>query len=763
MLRRTHFFLLGLFLLLLTAFGPDLYPKYELWRAHKLESDGKFKEAISLYTKILAHFPGEQNRDRSIVYLHLGDCWLHLGSPGEAFSFYEKSVSADTANMSAHLRLGTMYLAGGVPQRATQQAQAVLAAKSTSSDGLTLLGAASSAVGDTSLAEQAFENVLKQEPGRVNVAVALADVYSQQDEPEKARSVLRRTVELNPRNSLPWLSLGRLEEKEGNIGAAEESYRAAVAAEDSVETNTRLATFLARTSRPAEAQAVLTHADSINEQLPVGEADFKLLSGDPKAALEKYVEVLNSSFFGNSSGKEALISSLVPGAPKSKASTTQIVGRVVETNLELAANSPNTDPAAVLATSSASFHLSQRLQDIDSATAQILNAEIALIQKDASKAAQHAQKAIEFSPESAPAHYIRGLVFYDNGDESAGRAEWAEAISNDNTYAPARLVLAEDALQNHHYLQAEQYIVPVVRDEPENVRALKLFSSALLAQKKYGSSGLIARRAMRLKPQDSETHVILAKIAEGQAQVSGALEEYEKALSINSHSEEAMDGLVRLYSHGHITKEMLSKLEHVAEAPPASAPLMELAARLYAQRGWSGSAERCLRKAIQIDSHRVTAIEQLTRLKADRGEELSVLSLITKKGSAEAALLRGSQAETEGDSSAAIKEYESAVRQGESSGTAANNLAWLLAKNDHDLDRALMMAEQAQSVAQFNPAVWDTLGFVYLKRREYSAAIRVLQNAVQLSRRSGNGADQAMIEKHLREAYSRSGQPLPTH
>jgi len=122
-----------------------------------------------------------------------------------------------------------------------------------------------------------------------------------------------------------------------------------------------------------------------------------------------------------------------------------------------------------------------------------------------------------------------------------------------------------------------------------------------------------------------------------------------------------------------------------------------------------------------------------------------------------AGVLAGVSAEQRGDTAEAIRQYESALREGEHSGVAANNLAWLYAVQGIQLDRALTLAEKADALMPGNPDVLDTMGFVYLRRREYSEAITILHKAATLPASAGQADLAEQIHKHLAEARVRAG------
>jgi tetratricopeptide (TPR) repeat protein len=260
----------------------------------------------------------------------------------------------------------------------------------------------------------------------------------------------------------------------------------------------------------------------------------------------------------------------------------------------------------------------------------------------------------------------------------------------------------------------------------------------------------------------AQAHVLLGEVALAQKNYAEALLEFERGVLQEPRSREALDGLVRVYRKGAISRGMLRNMEQIAGEKPPSATLMEIAGRLYAEHDWHADAERCFRRTLSIDPKRATAAAALAQLFAARGDTAAAAQSARRMGGKTAALVSGLSAQDRNDAQAAITEYETAVREGEHSGIAANNLAWLYAQQGTSLDRALMLAEQARTLAPDNAAVLDTVGVVHLRRREYSQAMEVLKQALaSASARALAGQPELgkQIRKHLAEAYLRAGIP----
>ncbi len=159
-----------------------------------------------------------------------------------------------------------------------------------------------------------------------------------------------------------------------------------------------------------------------------------------------------------------------------------------------------------------------------------------------------------------------------------------------------------------------------------------------------------------------------------------------------------------------------------------------------------------------MDPQRTTAAAALARTFAATGELGAAADSASRTGGHSAALLAGVRAQEHNDVASAIENYERAIREGEHSGVAANNLAWLYAEQGSNLERALELAQTASSMAPGNPAVLDTMGVVQLRMRKYSEAIKALEAARRIAGEQASDPQLlAQIRRHLSEAYLRAG------
>ncbi len=736
----------ALLLALLTLAGCGGSFSQDLLRAQQAEQRGNTAEALQAYAKALARIPARDHRTASTIQLRIGLCQLRLAQPNDAFLSFQKAVLLDAKNLEAHRRMAELLLLGGATQKAAEELLAILKKDPNDAAAIGVLGTAYASAGDTAAATQLLERSFQLNPADAQVAITLAELYNRADRPHEARQILVQSGARNGGQGDAWLALGRLEEQEGRAEAADSAYRSAVTADDSVRNNLRLAQFLQRAARLREAEAVLKHVDAKQPNAPSMLADFFLVSGRPTAASAVYAATLRPQHAAD------------PALVTDNQATRNLVTRSIEARVDPAGADVVQDARA------ARQLLVQYQDDLDPVTRGILLAEIALRENNLPAAEAHARAAVRLSPTSVPALFVLGATMKSSGRKAEAKAAWNAAFQADPSYVPTQLALAAENIEEEEWITAEEHITPVVREEPANLQALILYARVLEGQMRWDSAESIARRALAVDPSHPVAAVVLGNVLSGKQQYGDALAAYQRALAGDSQSIPALNGLLALYRKGKPTRAAIQKMEKVASAPPVSPALVEVAGRLYLERGLKVDAKRALRHSLELEPHRVSAALALMQLALqERDRAAAATFAVTAMGRtrpALAELIQGREAELRRDRAKAIRHYETAVRLGESTGAAANNLAWIYAQQGVRLDRALALAERASELDPKNPAIWGTLGAVHLRRRDFTAATEALTSARTLSETAGAPpAARRQIYQHLAEAYAAAGLP----
>jgi tetratricopeptide (TPR) repeat protein len=730
-----------------------------LKQAQQYELAGKNASALLTYQEALASTPERNQHQRSEIRTRMGVCLFNMDRLAESFDAFQKAAEGDPNNTLAHLRLGELLLSAGSTDAAREQAMLVLHSMSRNNEALALLGASWAAADNPTMAKAAYEQVLQSDPKRVKVSIALADIYNREENPQKAREILEQAADVQPGNAQPWLAIARLEEQEANGRQAEAAYRHAISVEDTPETNFRLAQFLQRAARVTEAEQALRRVDAQSHNYPVALGDFQFLSGRPGDALEQYRAALEATSVAPVRRHFWQSAKFDSGQDSNSKNRATVAARTIEAALSATNQQRGKERTASLAA------IRKRLDNfrpiLDRATAAVLESELALADNNVTMAQLSANAAMELAPESAAAHYVNGLVESSVGNRENANKEWQAALDNDGHYTPAHLALAEAALEGRDGKEADEHARGVVRDDPGNFHALVVFARALLLEGKPTLAAIMAQRAAALDPSSAEPSILIGEISLKIDHPAEALLAFERAVAVHPDSEEAIDGLLSVYRRGRVSYASLKKMENAAQTPPASSTLLEITGRLYADRGWYTEAIRALTEAVQADPNRTTAARVLAHLQLVTGDFAQASKVASQTVSLQQPLLDGYRADASGDWKQAIAGYERSVREGDRTGVAANNLAWLYAEHNSQLDRALSLAESAVKYSPNDPSVLDTLGYVYLQRHEYSSAVKVLETAARLSAANNSASAREVgeqIRKHLSDAYFRSGQ-----
>jgi tetratricopeptide (TPR) repeat protein len=109
------------------------------------------------------------------------------------------------------------------------------------------------------------------------------------------------------------------------------------------------------------------------------------------------------------------------------------------------------------------------------------------------------------------------------------------------------------------------------------------------------------------------------------------------------------------------------------------------------------------------------------------------------------------------DFSNAIKVYEQALKENPNFWFAANNLAFLLSEQSEeraDLERALKLAHSSLKIRRSDPAVLDTIGWIYYRMGDYNQAQGYIERAV------AGAPDSPILNYHLGMVLYKNDKPF---
>jgi tetratricopeptide (TPR) repeat protein len=340
--------------------------------------------------------------------------------------------------------------------------------------------------------------------------------------------------------------------------------------------------------------------------------------------------------------------------------------------------------------------------------------------------------------------------------ESA-RRQFAEVLSLYPWSLEARLEVSKIHLERREIDTAIQVAREAVRVHSHSVDAKLAVVRALLARPENHKEAIReAQRVVAAYPSSAPARSTLGDCFLATGDLTAARLEFTRALQVDSRYLDALAKLVAIDVSSGRAEDARKRLVDVIERDPHNTVVLLMTAKvLVAERQFS-RAEQMLRRVIELDRSEVEAYALLgqvflaqKRLSEATREFIAIVERDPRSSAAHTML--GLLFHAQRDVRAAMTHYEKAVEYDPSAVSAANNLAWLLAENKEQLDRALELAKRARDLLPQNAEVVDTLGWVYVQRGMLALAITTLEEAVRLA------PAQPLYAYHLGVAYAKNG------
>jgi Flp pilus assembly protein TadD len=219
----------------------------------------------------------------------------------------------------------------------------------------------------------------------------------------------------------------------------------------------------------------------------------------------------------------------------------------------------------------------------------------------------------------------------------------------------------------------------------------------------------------------------------------------------------ALQGLVEVYAAQHAWDQALAVLTQENKRFPDALPVRKLMAATAVR---ANRTELAIEQYGRILERQPNDLETLTALGQvyEHGEDfpkaigtLEKACDLAPRDWQTTALLASAQ-QAAGKFSVAKISYQRAVSLGANDGSVLNKLAFLEAQTGSDLEKALTFAKRALATSPTNPEFADTVGYVYLQRKDSASARAVFRGLSQRYPR------EALFRYHLALALLAGGE-----
>jgi tetratricopeptide (TPR) repeat protein len=614
---------------------------------------------------------------------------------------------------------------------ALRAAQAALAIDPSNTDANTVVAVAQYSRGDAKGALQTLDNVAAAHKNDVGILALRINILDRSGNTQEAESLLRKLIELNPKEPGFRTQLIRFYIAHKRQDDALHELRAAVEANpDDTNAEFQLVSLLNAVKGQAAARAELVARINAGGrvfpyQIALAKLDF--IQGKGSDA----IELLQKLIGGANSSDDALAARITLAemyvGKKEFAAAEPLIADI------LGADSRNSDGLRLRASirtdrgrfDDAIADLRSALNDQPRSPLLLANLAVAYERSGlielADKAFFDATKASGF----APAYGLNYIAFL----RRRGLNEHAENVLND-----------------------------LVSRNPNNTAVLSALAQDKLGHQDWAAAHTLAETIRRLGDNSDLADRISGAAFSGQKKYDQSLAAFQNAYEANPTATQPMAAVVATYLRSKQIDKAESFIQAALVANPHNAEAIVLKGSIQLAKNNPGQAEKDFKRAIDEQPKDVAGYSALANLYAGQKKTDAAINTIQAglQQDPKNFVLRLNLAgllESKADYEAAITEYEAMLKDQPGSMIVANNLASLLA--DHRTDKASL--DRANTLATFLknsgvPQFRDTLGWVAYQRGDYAAASSLLEAAV------AELPNVALVQFHLGMTYLATGQ-----
>ena len=666
------------------------------------EDEGKLREAVIQFSNAL-----KVDKNFAPAHYELAKTYIELGSLVAGYQELQRTVALNPGNLKARLDLGNMLLAGGVPDRAKEQAKAILAAQPNDPDGYALMSKIAYKQGDKAEALKDVQQAISLNPNDSSLHTSLGLLEAQNAETKgEGEAELQKAVTLDQKNPSARLALAGLLANKGDLPGAQQQVQAAV------------------------------DASPKNLQARVALAELYLHSGDKAKAEQALVDTVNA-MPDKDQPAEILLTYYV---------RTQQPDRAESVFTDLHGRYPKSLPVQIAYTrvllgrgkwDKASDSL-KSLSKNNSNNPQIarMNAEVLMHNGKAHDAFTLLQRVGANAPDDVRLQLLLAQTAQAVGNQGAAQAAYEQASRLDPQSLEAARGLAQLASTRKDVTQLSQLADKTIGTHPNAPDGYVWRGSVEGSQQQFGPAEADFQAALKRDPNNEAAQIDLAELELHDKKTGEARTLLEQALEHDPNLIPALNMLVAMDLGDKQPEKGLARVQaQIAKSPSNPALYADLAQLQLRTKDFNG-AQASAQKAMQLNKEYAPAVEIYAQAALALGNSDAALAawqswLGTHPNDARADTLVGSIEETKGDVNKAMDYYKKALQLDAQQAVAANNLAYLMVENGENSDVALGYAQTARRALPQAPNTADTLAWVYYHKGTYSLAKDLLEDATK--------------------------------
>ena len=699
---------------------PNKLKQRYLESGKRYAAEGKNKEAVIQFSNAL-----KVDHNFADAHYQLSKVYLKEGAIAPGFQELRHTVDLQPGNIPARVDLGQILLAARLPDKAAEQANAILAIQSNNPDAFAILGGVAAAKGNRAEALTQVQHAIDLAPDRASFHATLGMIQSSTTATAAdGEQQLRKAVELDGKNINAHIVLAAILQKKGDLAGALDQMKGAVAADPkNLMARATLADLYQRQNDPAQAEQTYRQA---TDDLYDNEAGAGLLAN-------YYIRT------NQLSKAQSAYADLVAKHPKS-APLKLSYARILILNKDI--------PKAK--------EIGAELAKTDSSLPEvaILNGMLQLNDGKTDQAFDTLQKAAKANPDSVGVKLWLARAARVKGDLTTAQQSYRDAEKLNPRSPEAQAGLAEISIQTRDFTTLEQLAGTAIAATPQASNPYIWRGIAEANRNDLDKAEADFREAIKLDPTSSTAYLELAQLRLVQKKEAEAKPLLEQALQYNPNSERALQLLVSALMYEKQPAQALSRVQAQIAKAPQNSSMYGLLADLQMATGDKAGAVGSADKAMQLNPNDNAAIIAYSRAQVINGNTPAAIArwqqwIGAHPNDAQAYTMLGSLQEAQGNRDQAMDSYKKALSIQPEQPIAANNLAYLMVETGQNLDVALSLAQIARRALPNAPSTADTLAWIYYQKGNYASGRDLLEDAVKTD------PNNASIHYHLGMIYTK--------
>jgi tetratricopeptide (TPR) repeat protein len=692
---------------------PETVKRRYLASGDKYFAQGKYKEASLMYRSAL-----KKDAKFGEAYSKLGETELRRGEIREAIGALRRAVDLLPTDENPAGRLADIYLAiyatpgnrtESILREVQQLSDQLLKRNPNSYHGQRLGGFLAVARNDLPKAIAAFEKADQARPNQPDLLFAMAQALGQNKEMDKAETVAHRIIEKSPHFAPAYDFLMVQYLRNNRRQDADQVMTLKLKNNPNISDFViQQATFFLATQRRDEAESVLQSLLAHAKEMPDGRmkvGDFYARMRDFDKALAVFAEGYKNG--GAQANDYRVRMALVQIASGRKADAMTTVQAVL-----------NDEPKN---NSALSLRATLELESGDPAKTQAAITDL--------------QSLLSRQPNNPVVHYNLARAYQAKGELDAAKLQYKEALKRPRFLA-AQLGMAQVSLAKKEFPQAIEAADMALKTDPSSLLAM-----AIKANAQINAGNLVQARTDLVQgiarfPESPDLQFQLAlvnfaerKLPEAEKIFRKLLEKYPNDPRLNFAT---ADVLLRT-GRG---KQALDLLQEQLQKAPDNQGMRYAVAATALRIHDLKLAESEYRKLIEVQPKNFELYMRLGETLREQGQIQQAIEMFRRgqalaPTNAMANLQLGMTYEYAGMRRESLPFYENVLKSDSNNAVALNNLAYLLAEEGRDLDRALTYATRAKQQMPNDDNVSDTLGWVYLKKKLVDSALPIFKDLVK--------------------------------